>query len=175
MCACASGQTLLSSTISGSFSHPCPLSQWCSLTISYSSPPFSFVFKLSQYQRLFQWIGSSHRVAKVLEFQLEHQSFQWIVRVDFLQSWLIWSPCSPRDSNESFPAPQFKSINSLALSLLCFPCGSSGKESACNAGDLGCIAGLGRSPGEGKSYPRQYYGLENSMDYIVHEVAKSRT
>ena len=56
-----------------------------------------------------------------------------------------------------------------------FPGGSAGKESACNAGDLGSIPGLGRSPGEGKGYPVQYSGLENSMDYIVHGVTKSRT
>jgi len=56
-----------------------------------------------------------------------------------------------------------------------FPCGSAGKESAYNAGDLGSIPGLGRSPGEGKGYPLQYSGLENSMDYIVHGVAKSWT
>ena len=48
-----------------------------------------------------------------------------------------------------------------------FPCASAGKESACNAGDMGSIPGLGRSPGEGKGYPLQYSGLENSMDYIV--------
>ena len=52
-------------------------------------------------------------------------------------------------------------------------CGSAGKESACNAGDLGLIPGLGRSPGEGKGYPLQYSGLENSIDCIVHGVAKS--
>ena len=46
---------------------------------------------------------------------------------------------------------------------LWYPCGSAGKESACNAGDLGSIPGLGRSPGEEKSYPLQYSGLENSM------------
>ena len=46
-----------------------------------------------------------------------------------------------------------------------FPCGSSGKESTCNAGNLGWIPGLGRSPGEGKGYPLQYSGVENSMDY----------
>ena len=56
-----------------------------------------------------------------------------------------------------------------------FPGGSDGKESACNAGALSSIPGLGRSPGEGKGYPLQYSGLENSMDYIVHGVAKSRT
>ena len=56
-----------------------------------------------------------------------------------------------------------------------FPCGSAGKESTCNAGYLGSIPGLGRSPGEGKGYPLQYAGLENSMDCIIHGVAKSRT
>ena len=56
-----------------------------------------------------------------------------------------------------------------------FPCGSAGKESACNVGDLGLIPGLERSPGEGKGYPLQYSGLENPMDQIVYGVAKSRT
>ena len=55
-----------------------------------------------------------------------------------------------------------------------FPCGSASKESACNAGDLGSIPGLGRCPGEGKGYPLQT-GLENSMDCIVYGVAKSQT
>ena len=59
--------------------------------------------------------------------------------------------------------------------LLGFPCSSVGKESACNAGDLGSIPGLGRSPGEGKGHPLQYSGLENSMDCTVHEIAKSQT
>ena len=56
-----------------------------------------------------------------------------------------------------------------------FPCGSAGKESACNAGDLGSIPGLGRSPGEVKHYPLQYSGLENSMNCIVHGVTESQT
>ena len=61
-----------------------------------------------------------------------------------------------------------------------FPDGSDSKESACNAGDLGSIPGLGRSPGEGSGYPLQYSGLENSMDRgvwqaTVHGVAKSQT
>ena len=55
-----------------------------------------------------------------------------------------------------------------------FPGSSTGKESACNAGDLGSVPGLGRSAGEGNGYPLQYFGLENSMDYIVHGVAKSQ-
>ena len=61
---------------------------------------------------------SSHQMAKVLELQPQHQSLQWIFRIDFLLNWLVGSPCSSRDSQESFPAPQFRSINSLALSLL---------------------------------------------------------
>ena len=56
-----------------------------------------------------------------------------------------------------------------------FPCGSAGKEYACNAGDLGLISGLERSPAEGKGCPLQYSGLENSMGYIVPGVAKSQT
>ena len=79
------------------------------------SPP---TFNLSQHQVLFQWVSYSHQVAKVLEFQLQHQSFQRIFRTDFLQDELVGSPCSPRDSQESSPISQFKSINSLALSFL---------------------------------------------------------
>ena len=59
--------------------------------------------------------------------------------------------------------------------LLNFPCGSAGKESACNAGDLALIPGLGKSPGEGKGYTLQYSGLENSMGCIDHDVTKSQT
>ena len=55
------------------------------------------------------------------------------------------------------------------------PCGSAGKESVCNMGDLSSIPGLGRSPGEGKGYPFQYSGLENFMDCLVHGVTKGRT
>ena len=55
-----------------------------------------------------------------------------------------------------------------------FPCGSAGKESACNVEDLGSIPGLGRSPGEEKGYLLWYSGLENSMDCIVHGVTKSQ-
>ena len=57
----------------------------------------------------------------------------------------------------------------------CFPCGSAHKEFTCNAGDLGLIPGLRRSPREGKGYPLQYSGLENSSNSIVHGVAKSWT
>ena len=73
---------------------------------SSPSPP---AFNLSQHQGLFKWVSSSHQVAKVLEFQLQHQSFQWTPRTDLLQDGLVGSPCSPRDSQESSPIPQFKS------------------------------------------------------------------
>ena len=74
----------------------------------------------SQHQSLFQWVNSSHEVAKVLEFQLQHQSFQRILRTDFLKDWLVGSPCSPRDSQETSTS-QFKRINSSALSFLHSP------------------------------------------------------
>ena len=70
---------------------------------------------------LFQHQVSSYQVAKELELQLQHQSFQWIFRTDFLLDWLVETPCSPRDSQESSPKPQFKSINSSALSFLYGP------------------------------------------------------
>ncbi|CAI9175881.1 unnamed protein product [Rangifer tarandus platyrhynchus] len=76
-------------------------------------------------------------------------------------SW-VWKICWRRGR---LPTPAFFG----------FPCGSAGKESTCNAGDLGSIPGLGRSPGEGKGYPLQYSGLENSMDCIVHGAAESDT
>ena len=69
------------------------------------SPP---VFNISQYQSLFQWVSSPHQVAKGLWLQLQHQSIQWIFRTDFLLDWLVWSPCSPRDSQESSPTPSSK-------------------------------------------------------------------
>ena len=73
---------------------------------------------------LFQWVNSSHQVAKVWEFQLQHQSFQWIFRTDLFEDGLVGSPCSPRNSQESSPTPQFKSINSYMLCFL-FLCYSS--------------------------------------------------
>ena len=79
------------------------------------SPP---ALSLSQHQGLFQWVSSSHQVAKGLEFQLQHQSFQWTPRTDLLLDGLVGSPCSPRDSQESSLTPQFKSINSSVLSFL---------------------------------------------------------
>ena len=85
------------------------------------SSPSSPALNLSQYQGLLKWASSFHQVAKVLEFQLQHQSFQWIFRTDFLQDGLVGSPCSLRDSQESSPTPQFKSLSSSVLSFLFSP------------------------------------------------------
>ena len=104
--------TLPSPSLSpGVCSDSCPLTQWCYLTISYSAS-FSPPLNLFQHQGFSQWVGSSQQVNKVLEPQL--QSFQWS------KDWLVWS-CSSRDFQESSPAPQFESINSLAPRLLYDP------------------------------------------------------
>ena len=103
----------------GACSNSCPSSRWCHPIISSSVVPFCLQsFSASES---FQGVSSLDHVAKVLELQLQHQSFQWLFRTDFLLDWLVWSPCSPRDSQESSPVPQFRSINFLALSFLYGP------------------------------------------------------
>ena len=107
---------------------------WVSDAIQSSHPlfsPYLPAFKLSQHQGLLQRVHSLHQMAKVLEFQLQHQSFKWMFRTDFFWVWLVWSRSS-RDSQESSPAPQFKTINSSALSFsfmvqLSHPCVTTGK------------------------------------------------
>ena len=88
---------------------------------SHSLMPSSSALSLSQHQGLFQWVSCLNQVTKILELQLQHQSFQWIFRVDFPSDWLVWSPCCPQDFQESSPALQFESINSLMLCLLYGP------------------------------------------------------
>ena len=85
------------------------------------SSPSPLALNLSQHQGLFKWASSSHQVAKVLEFQLQHQSFQWTPWTDLLKDGLVESPCSPSDSQESSLTPQFKTINSSVLSFLYSP------------------------------------------------------
>ena len=90
----AACQASLSFTISLSL-----LKHWVGDAIQPShplSPPWPL--NHSQHKGLFQWVSSLHQVAKVLEFQLQQQSFQWIFRVDFLSNRVVWFPCSPRDS-----------------------------------------------------------------------------
>ena len=86
--------------------------------LSSPSPP---AFSLCQHQGLFQWVSSSHQVPKVLKFQLQHQSFQWIFRTEFPSDGVVGYPCSPRDSQKSSPTLQFKTINSLVCSFLYSP------------------------------------------------------
>ena len=76
------------SPTTGAYSNSCPLSQWCHQTISSSAIPFSFTFNLSQHQGLFLRVSSSHQVAKVFEFQLQHYLLQWRIRTDsFKMDW----------------------------------------------------------------------------------------
>ena len=103
------------------YSNLSPLNQWCHPALSSSVVPFSSCTHSLPGSRSFQRVNSSHQVAKVLEFQLQHQSFQWKPRSYLLQDGLIGSPCSPRDSQESSPTPYFKSINFSALSFLHSP------------------------------------------------------
>ena len=112
---------LCTSLSPGVSSDPHPLSQWCYVTISSSATLFSFCLQSFTSSESIPLIDSLHQVGKVLELQLQHQSFQWIFRTDFLWDWLIWSPCCPKDSQNSSRAPQSESINSLALSLLYGP------------------------------------------------------
>ena len=97
----------------GARSNSHSLSQWCHPTISGSLIPFSSCLQSFPASGSFPMSQFLHQVAKVLEFQLQHQSFQWIFRTDLLYDWLDGSPCSPRDSQESSPTPQFKSVSSL--------------------------------------------------------------
>ena len=90
-------------------------------------------------------------------------SLQYSVQVNFMDCIVHGVAKSERRDRLSTPA------------FVDFPCGSAGKGSACNVVDLGSIPGLGRYTGEGKGYPLQYSGLENSMDYIVHGVSNSQT
>ena len=112
---------------------PCPLLSlsefaqthvhWVGNAIQSSHPlssPSPHALSLSQHMGLFQWVSSLHQVAKVLELQFQHQSFQWIVRVDFLLG-LTGLLSLQSGSQEFSPVPQFKSINTLLLCLLYSP------------------------------------------------------
>ena len=112
------------------------------------------VSTVSQHQGLFKWVHSSHQVVKVLEFH-EH---------------LSWAPNRVSHWGETKDGldvvPTIERASQVALVV---------KNPPANAGDLGSIPGLERSPGEGNGYPLQYSGLENSVDCIVHGIAQSWT
>ena len=86
--------------------------------LSSPSPP---AFNLSQHQGLFKWVSSLHQVAKVLEFLLQLKYFPMNIQDWFPLGWTGWVSCSPKDTQESSPTPQFKSTNSLGLSFLYSP------------------------------------------------------
>ena len=146
-----------------------PSSRWCHPAISSSVVPFSSCpqslpasesFPMSQ---LFAWDGQSTGFNLSIIPSKEHSGL-----ISFRMDWLDLLAVQGT----------LKSLlqhHSSKASILQRSCGSTGKESAHDAGDLGLIPRLGRSPGEGKGYPLQYSGLENSMDCIVHGVTKSQT
>ena len=101
-------------------SNSCPLSRWCHPIISSSVISFSS-FNLPQHQSLFQWISFPHQVTKVLEFQLQHQSFQWIFRTDFPLGLTSLISLQSKGLSRVFSTLRFKSINSSVLSFLYHP------------------------------------------------------
>ena len=108
-----------------------------------------------------------HHTQKVLKcfFPKNLNIFKVFVGFQCRRPWFDSWVRKIRWRRDSLPTPVF----------LGFPCGSAGKESTSNTGDLGLIPGLGRSPGEGKGHPLRDSGLENSMCCIVHGVTKSQT
>ena len=95
----AARQASLSITNSGAYSNSCPWRRWCHPTISFSVVPFSSLLNPSQLQSLSQWIGCSHQAAKILEFQLQHQSFPCCLFI------LCIVVCIPDPPSLSYPSP----------------------------------------------------------------------
>ena len=124
----------------GVYPNSCPSSWWCHPAMSSSVIPFSSCPHF-QHQGLFQWVKSSHEVAKVLEFQLSASVICW---VNCSQIPISVSGCRPIQ-------PWW--LSSSKCSVMTFPGGSHDKESACDVGDLGSIPGLGRSAGGGHGGP----------------------
>ena len=123
------------------------------------------------------------RLPEMREMQVGSQGWEDVLEKEMAthSSILAWKipwmeePCRLQSMGSQRAGHDWATSLSLLLSSLKgFPGGSAGKESACNAGDLGSVPGLERSPGEGKHYPLQYSGLENSMDWTVHGVARSQ-
>ena len=96
----------------------CPLNRWCHPTISSSAIPFSFCFQSFLALGSFPMNHFFTSGGQSIGASISASTFQWLFRTDFLQDWLVWSPCCPRDSQESSSTPQFKSINSSVLSFL---------------------------------------------------------
>ena len=103
------------------YSNICPLSWWCYLTISPSPTLFSSCPQFFQYQGFFQWVGSLHQVAKILELQFQHQSFQWIYRVDFFLGFIDLISLQSKGLSRVFSSITIQKHNSSALSFLYGP------------------------------------------------------
>ena len=104
------------------YSNSCSLSWWCHPTISSSVVPFSSRLQSFPESGSFQMSQLFASGGQNIGVSALHQSFQWIFRTDFLEDGLTgWSPCCPKDSQESSPTPQFQSISSLVLSFLYSP------------------------------------------------------
>ena len=103
----------------GVCSNSCPLSRWCYLTISSSAALLLLPSIFLSIRVFFQWVGSLHQMATVLELQLQHQFFQWIFRSGLISFRIDWLDLlAVQGTLKSSPEPQFKSISSLALSFL---------------------------------------------------------
>ena len=109
------------STIPNTWSNWCPLSRWCHPTISSSVIPFSFHLQSCPASGSFPMNQFFTSGGQSIGDSVSASNFQWIFRTDFLQDSLLWSPCCPRDSRESSPTLQFKSISFSALSFLHSP------------------------------------------------------
>ena len=105
----------------GVYSNSSPLSWWCHPTISSSVVPFSSCLQISQHQGLFQWVSSSHQNGQSIGVSASASVLPMSTQDWFSLGWTGWIPLHPRDSQESSPTPQFKNINSSALSFLHSP------------------------------------------------------
>ena len=162
-------------------SDSCPPSQWCYLTISSSATHF-FFYQTGLGRPQTGW-GRAQRDPKVEVKTRRGFRGTWLRLRGALSSSVMPVPCDSHLSDailwaftllDSYPGDLVASTV-VSIVLGGFPDSSAGKESTCHAGDLDLIPVLERSPGEGKGYPLQYSGLENSRDYKVHGVAKSQT
>ena len=165
--------------------NPCPLSRWCHPTISSSVVPFSYCLQSFPASRSFQmsqlFVSGGQNIGAPASTSILPMNTQGWSPTE----WTGWISLQSKGlsrvlSNATVQKHQFFGAQLSFFIVHLFPGGPDGKVSACIAGDLGSIPGLGRSPGEGNGNPLQYSCLENSMDEgdwqaIVQWVAKSRT
>ena len=130
-----------------------------------------FTWDIRNHDSYFIWTW--HCYQELMEKILLVRSWQLRIFMIFLCRWRNQQQTLPQ-SCLTWSSTQLKN-SMLPEQNWGFPGGSAGKESACNAGDLGLIPGLGRYPGKRNSYPLQYSGLKNSIHCTVHVVAKSQT